>query len=597
MNTHISLAIRAALALLCLTAASPVRADDAPPRVVVVLKSADDLLADLEHIIARQAGKKKEWENNVLPNIEIFLFGVDRTQPVRYDQIMGGDEGRREQAIVPVPPKDLKLFISDNLDPIDIIAKRDRKQQDLYKLEGTGYPGWMRYKHDYAFFARENHLDDVPPHLAPPAETHQKLLDQGYDVAAQLDNSRTTAEQRMAAIASFRDNTLAGIQKRPDETTEQFDLRKKNSEQSLETMERLFVEASDITIGLTIDTDKNVGTGKLLLAALKDTPLETTLKLQGTKASRFAGVAKPDDPVLVGRLNYALDEMATRQFGELYKLARVPLEQRIDKTEGLTDTQKAARKEIAGIVINMLTTSLDLGKWDGMVQVTAAPSGAHTGVIGMCAKDGAPVTKILELLPQADSGYKSELNVDTAGDVAIHKLSVTEGYPKALQDFFGSAEIYVGAGPDTIWVSVGEWAVDALKSAVSAAASTPAGDVDPNVASLDLDLLPVLKLMSQLRKDGDFDLMATLKSRGILEEPADADKPAPDGEEDPSTAKMLQDFEWRDAAIEALDSKADRLHMDIKRVEDHLEGTTTIESGILKAIGELIAKFAKENLG
>src|SRR5690606_14271852 len=127
VNARISSAIRAMLALLCVTAASPVRAEDPPPRVVVVLKSSDALLADLEHVIAGQAGKKKEWENNVLPNIEIFLFGVDRAQPVRYDQIMGGEGGRREQAIVPVPPKDLKLFISDNLDPIDIIAKKDKK--------------------------------------------------------------------------------------------------------------------------------------------------------------------------------------------------------------------------------------------------------------------------------------------------------------------------------------------------------------------------------------------------------------------------------------------------------------------------------------
>jgi hypothetical protein len=247
----------------------------------------------------------------------------------------------------------------------------------------------------------------------------------------------------------------------------------------------------------------------------------------------------------------------------------------------------------------MLTSSLDLARWDGVMQVIPQSSGKHTGIIGMSAKDGAPLTKALELLPKAFAGYTVELKTSTAGDVEVHKLTITESYPKAFQDFFGSNEIYVGTGPDSIWVSIGEGAVDALNSAVVAAAKAPEGAVDPTVAGLDIDLLPVLKLMGQLRKDGDFDLMATLKSRGVLEEPPPEEKKEEGEDEKPGsdTARMLQNFEWRDAAIEALDSKADRLHMDIKRVDDHVEGTTIMESGILKAIGDIIAKFARENLG
>ncbi|MFO1094426.1 MAG: hypothetical protein U0992_14145 [Planctomycetaceae bacterium] len=600
MNPRSLSAFRAALALSCLLLTGLARAEDAPPRAVMVLKSVDDLLKDLEHIIGDLAGKKKEWQNNVFPNIDIFLFGVDKTKPVRYDQIVGGKEGRREQMIVPVA--DLKLFITDDLDPIDIIAKPDRKDKSLYELKGDGYPGFMRYVHDYAYFARKEHKEDVPEKIAPPSETHQKLLDAGYDVAAQLDNSKSTPEQRKAAFSSFRENTLAGIQKKPDETKEAFELRKKSSEQSLDTFERLFVEASNVIVGVEINSKENLGTGKIVLAANQDTALAGALKLQGQKHSRFAGVAQPADPVLTGRMNYALDSLGTQQSGELYKLMQKPLEQRVDKTEGLTDDQKSARKELVGIVLNMLTTSLDLGKWDGMVQITTAASGKHTGVLGLCVKDGAPVDKIVELLPRTADGYKAELNVDTAGDVKIHKLTVTEKYPNALKDFFSeSGELFIGAGPDTVWLSLGDGAVEALKAAVTAAANAPTGNVDPTVATLDMDLLPVLKLMGQLRKDGDFDLMGTLKNRGLLDPPAEeaaastADKK--DGSSEPSTAQMLKDFEWRDAAIEALDPKADRLHMDIKRVEDHLEGNGTLESGILKAIGDVIAKFAKENLG
>lgn len=591
MNLHLRVLLPA-LALLGLSIASPaLRAED-PPRAVVVLRSADALVADLEHIVAKLAGKQKDWDDNVFPNIDIFLLGVDKAQPVRYDQIIAPEGGRREQLIVPIA--DIRTFIKDNLDPIGIIVKQDRRDKTLYRLTGV-YDGWMRHANDYAYFALKDNKAEVPANIAAPGKSHEHLLKQGFAAAAELDNSKTTPDLRRAAFATFRDNTLAGIQKRPDETNEAFALRKLNSEQSLETMERLFVESALVTIGWTTDIAKSTGTGKLVLKATPDTPLATTLKLQGETHSRFAGVPSPTDPVVSGRLNYALDEVATRQFGELYKLMGPAIDQRIDKTENTTAEQKAARKELAGVLLGMMTSSLELGRWDGFVQVVRQASGKYTGIIGMRANDGAPLTTALELLPKAYAGYQVELKTSETGDVAVHKVTITEGYPKAFQDFFGSNEIYVGTGPDTVWVTLGEGSVEMLNAAVAAAATTPEGDVDPTVAGMQLDLLPILKLMGQLRKDGDFDLMATLKSRGVLEEPKA--KEGDDANPGESTAKMLQDFEWRDVAIEALDSKADRLHMDIKRVDDHLEGKTTVESGILKAIGEIIAKFARENLG
>lgn len=595
MNAPKLMARLVALAVLAVPMSGRAVAEDtSPPRVVVVLSSSDAILADLEHMVVDLAGRKTDWEKSVFPNIDIFLIGVDKSQPVRYDQIIGGEGGRREQLMVPIA--NLTEFIKDNLDPIGIVVRQDRRQKDLYRLSEV-YEGWMRVKENYARFARKEHPEDVPSDMPHPSQTHKELLAQGYDVAVELDNSRTSPEDRQAAFAAFRDNTLAGIQKRPDETEEAFQLRKTNSAQSLETLERLFVESSRITIGIATDTKKSVGSGKLVLAPRPDTPLQASLKAMAEQPSRFAAVPRAEDPVLSGRLNFALDEMLVRQMRELYGLLRPVVQQRIDKTENLTEDQKTARKEVSNILLDILTASLDLGKVDGVVEVTQQSSGKHTGVMAVCAAEGGRAAKIVELLPASDSAYRTEMNIDQAGQVDIHKVTVTEGYPKALQQFFGdSGEVYVGTGPDTVWLSVGEGALEALKAGIAAAGeAAPEGPVDPTVARLDLDLLPVLQLMNQLRKDGDFDLMATLKRRGLVEEPppegTDESSPAAD------TRRMLQDFEWRDAAIQALDSKADRLHLELRRVEDRLEGEATIERGILKALGEVIAKFARENLG
>src|SRR5262249_32316992 len=156
-----------------------------------------------------------------------------------------------------------------------IVVKPVKQQKDLYRLTGE-YEGWMRLKNKDAYFAVEAHPEDVKGGIAAASTTHEHLRKQGYEVAAELDNGQTTIEQRQAAFATFRDNTLAGFQRRLGETEEAFDFRKAGRRQSLEMLERLFVESSRLTVGWTTNSQSNKGMGSLRLSALPDVPLATT---------------------------------------------------------------------------------------------------------------------------------------------------------------------------------------------------------------------------------------------------------------------------------------------------------------------------------
>lgn len=595
MKSRLVLACSASLVLSVLAAAPAVRAED--PRVVVVVEGADLLIDDLRHLCVDLAEMQEEWENNVLPNIDIYLFGVDPTRPIRYDQLLGEKSGRRPQMMVPIA--NLNNFINNNLGPIGVVVRPVRQDQNLFALGGGVVNGWMRIKDGYAIFADVNHLADIPANMPAPSATHADLWNEGYDAAAQLDNSLTTPEQRIAAFAPYRRNTLAGIQKRPAETEAQFAFRRLKGEQSLEMTERVFVDASLVTFGVTLDPFRDTGIAKFILEAEPDTSLADTIQRQAQQHSRFAGVPQAEESILSGRINFALGEMSTRHLSEFYRLLKTPWEQRIDQTEGLTESQMSARKEIAGMVLDLLTNSLDVGRCDGMIQITPDADGRHTVLLGCCAKETAAVAEMLKRLPDSHDGCESELDVDAAGEVAIHKLTVTDGYPQAFAEFFGeSGEVYVGAGPDSIWLCVGADPLTVLHAGVEAAGKAPAGEPDPTVARLDVNVLPVLQLMDRLRDDGDFDLQATLaKTLGVLEERPSADEDNDGEDADVDTAQMLSEFEWRDAAIEALVDDWSWGHVELKRVDDRLEGEATVEFGVLKAIGALIAKFAKDNLG
>jgi hypothetical protein len=572
-------------------------ADGPPTRVVVVVSSTDAVLADLEHMVVTLGGDQKGWDNNVYPNIDIFLFGVDKGRAVRFDQLFDAASGQRTLFIIPLAEDDgLETFIKENLDPIGIIAKPvKRTDKTWYKVTSDPedlYTGWMRVAHKYAFMSPVE--ADVPATIAAPADSHQELLQPGYDLAAQLDNAGTTLEQRRAAFAKFRENTLAGIKKRLNETPEAFALREKNSQQQLETFERLFVESAKFTIGWTTDTEKSEGRGHLELSAVEGTPLETMLKVQVVEPAYFQNIKSAENAVLSGRWNFTLDELLKGHFRELYELSHPVNHQKIDAQEGITDEQKAARKEINDYLFAMLDAVLEIGRWDGAVEITPHESGTHTVLLGVRAADGAKALPILELLPKSKPGWTVETGVGTEGDVAIHKLTMAEGYPQALKDFFGpTGEFYVGTGPQAVWFSGGEGALEALQAGVKSVAE-PAAESDRIVARLDLHMLPALQVLKGLRDEGVLDVMKLLQSSAPEEEPSADGKSAKPGSD---TARMLKDFQWREAAIEALSGSDDRLHMHLERVDDHLEGTTTTATGLLKMLGILLAKFAKENLG
>lgn len=581
-----------AAALWTARPASAQEGDSGPTRIVVVISSTDALIADLEHMVVDLAGEEDKWENSVYPNIDIFLFGVDRERPIRFDQLIDGEGARRYQMVIPV--SDLDEFIEDNLDPIGIIVDDVKNDDTLYELSDV-FEGWMRFDNGYVAFAEKDFINELPKEFDEVLGKHDVLLERGYDIGIQLDNTETSLDERRDGFANFKENVLAGVKKRPDETKEAYALRYANSENSIETLEQIYVESEDITVGLIVDKEKSEGRGDLRLIPVAETELAKFIATLAEEPSHFAGFQAAENAILSGRMNFALDDMLKEQLLEGYELSKPVAHQRIDETEGITDDQKAARKEISDTLFDLFSGIQEISVWDGFVQVTPNDSGLHTGIFAGKTAEGTKVDAIVELLPKGHEGFTSELNVDEAGGVSIHKVSMGDGYPNAFKEFFGDeGAFYVGTSKDAVWLSIGDGALDAMKEGVEAVAAGGGAESDRTILEADLNLLPILKLMYQLRQDGDFDLMQTLNDAAEeSSEPEDGEE-----EEDSETAQMLKDFEWREAAIAALAGENDKIHILLQRSEEgDITGEATSASGILKTIGELIAKFADENLG
>ena len=116
-----------------------------------------------------------------------------------------------------IPISDLDEFIDDNLDPIGIIVDDVKNDDTLYELSDV-FEGWMRFDNDYAAFAEKDFINELPKELDEVLGKHDVLLKKGYDIGIQLDNTETSLEERRDGFANFRENVLAGVKKRPDET-------------------------------------------------------------------------------------------------------------------------------------------------------------------------------------------------------------------------------------------------------------------------------------------------------------------------------------------------------------------------------------------
>ncbi|MFH1303922.1 MAG: hypothetical protein ABIK07_22915, partial [Planctomycetota bacterium] len=129
-----------------------------------------------------------------------------------------------------------------------------------------------------------------------------------------------------------------------------------------------------------------------------------------------------------------------------------------------------------------------------------------------------------------------------------------------FDELFGTGEaLYAGSTPDALWMAAGPDAVERIKAAVKMVSEAPPEKVSPNVIELNVKSLPWLKLMDKLReKKGNQEI--------------------------------------RELALKSLTSTDDTFTFVMKREGDSIDGKAKLDKGILRFIGNIIAKFSKETL-
>ena len=564
-----------------------------PVRILAGISSYAAVMEDLEFIVVGLAGEKTQWAKNVKPNLDLLVEGLDTTKPIWIDPILDADSGKRKQYVLPV--KSLKAFLNDNLDPVGI-SNRSKTKGVFYHLSGV-FDGFLRVVNNYAVISEKE--AEVPADMPDPMLIHKPLAALGYDLAGQLQNDPADAASRIAAFKKFRENIQAGLKKRTKETSDGFALRKKSVSNRMDILERLFLDSSEVLIGWNTTKSGGTGHGDLKLAAAEKTKLADYVQTVGATPSVFSPIPSEADAVATIRVNFPLDKMLQTNMLEIYKLSRAVTQENIESSEKGTPEEKEARKVVAQYVQDMLSGAVGLGVVDLFAEIVTTTNGHHNILVGVRCNAPNAVKKIVEKLPAAKTGWTSQLDADKMGDVAIHTCQTTPG--KALSDFYDpSGVIYVGTGKETLWIAAGDGALARLKAAVKQVAGG-ARQASPDCLTVHAHLLPLLQATHSSLKEEGLDLMRFLTDKGIVD---DQPKVKKDGKvkvqrgkkSEKTPLEILQGMNWEDDAIAALAGMNDSLDCHLRNTEGTITGQFDVKDGVLKAVGRLIGRFAKENL-
>ncbi len=541
------------------------------PRISIVQSSASRFLEDAEVLmwLADQGRKEKvgpEFQEFVE---EIFLYGIERKQPVRIDVVVGDGPTRY---IPSFPIGDLDEF-RENLEAFDIESKK--AGDGLFELD-EALEGWLRVKDGYGSIAETKGF--LPANMEDPRKAVQAILVADYDLAAELVNEKTDAasqaERRKTFLANVTKELLAAVGAKDGESKAAFDLRKLGIEQQLAEIERYYADTALARIGWKADsqvTRKKVtlevvgvkqvsGVVSILLEPIPGSELDQAVQLLNKAPNHFANVPRNADAILSLRLTSPLDALRKKHFNEFYTLLRPALKARANDRKELTAAEKQAREKLVDLVIDMLDAGAVAGNAEGFAEIVPAGK-VYTGVAAVRSPNGKAADDVVKLLPEANKKIKVATAVETIGNVTVHEVTLPAAELPGLMHLFGENDkVLVGTANDAVWFAAGPNAMASLKAAIEAVAKPNEGDAsDPFV-----DVVAKLRPWMEVRA----------KSAG--EEGGD-----------PALRKLV---------LDALATGDDTLTLQLTRKGQKVEGSLSVREGLSRVIGELMAKFTEETL-
>ncbi|MFM9964637.1 MAG: hypothetical protein ACKV2Q_25820 [Planctomycetaceae bacterium] len=559
------------------------------PQIHVTLNSSDELMADLKFLCELAGSQGAKGWKTLEPFLVTTFEGTDPKKPLVVDVLFNasGSDVRAHFPLLPLPPKPLGQKFLANLAGVGIHNRR--LTAGFFQLgggaavmQGEAYNGFLRILGppiNYASISSDRNL--LPANLPDPTKGNvvAALLAKKYDVGLLMKNVNHAEADQKARRADFqkaRENLLAGLKQKPEDTPESFAVQKALLEHNLGELERFIAESDELTLGWITDAPKVEARLDFELITIPGSSLETSAKLLGQAPGMFSSVPRSADAMLSGRLNFPLDQFRQSGLLSAMPLYRASADARIAASTSKTAEQKTPLKLAAKRLFDLIEDQVKVGVIDGLIEVSQANGEKANLLFAIQAKDGQAFQGVVELLPQINPEFKVTLETEKVGDYAIHSIQV----PEKEEDFellFGKgAPVFVATGPKACWVAIGTKSLVQLKAAIGAAGQGNAAMAN-NFLTLFTRIGPWIEFLEGRRARLD-----ALPSETKLTEADLKDR------KDRAALRKI--------AVDSFKAGKGTFETKLDAKNGRVTGSTRFDDGILKFIGAAIADFSNKTL-
>jgi hypothetical protein len=529
----------------------------AQPKSYLLIHDADHVINDLKAIIQDRAGEKKVWESKVLPNIEIFLGGVERSEPILFEVQLDPVKGEQYRPSFPVSASNEGAFLK-NIFGLGI--KNRPAGKDMYSLRGA-YTGFLLYQGNYAHFAL-NQADLKT--VNDPKEIGKPFLDKDIDLAYWMQNDEAHIQDRRDSFTKLRKRMVENLPERASFSKEENDLAKLATQQQLEEVERYFAESEKIDLSWMTEQGANAATGFLHFEALPKTGLSESLHLITKAPSKFISVMPAEKSAVSGRLFFPLDEFRKTQLMAFYKHFRPVIKQRLDKVKKLDAAQIEASKTAVDALIDMLESGTKLDNLDGCIELRMAENNLYHGVFAVQSADPTPLTTLLESIAKVDRKSVLTMNKLKIKDVNFHEFILKQDVPKAIAFLYGKEPRFlIGVKDNMIWVGNGAKVEEDLERMLTESETAPPAITE----ATQVNILTFKGSLATILTAYDLELTGLGKTD-----------------------------EMRTILVNALKEQDGRVESLLWLLNGKIDGTLKLDSPALRAIGKYIAIAADKSL-
>lgn len=516
---------------------------------LITLSSYDEIKSDLS-FVGRLSGQPQLAEQMEM-TLGFFtqgqgLAGLDKSKPLGV-----GVYARDGETVVKglIPVTDMSALVK-LLGAWGVVAEEG--EQGIMELTAPGQTIYAKEANGWAVISPSR--EAVQEGIEGAEELVQSLTGT-YDLAARVYVENIPAEDRQMYIEQLREGMEQGLVQNPEESDQQFEMRKTMTQAQVEQFAQLLEETEQMTVGWSLDSKEERMFLDFEMTAAEGSDLARQLAGYRDLTTDYAGFYEPD---AAATITFAAD-IAQEDIAETTQMLeglRVQLMQQIENEADLPDEQaREVVKAAVGDFFDAFAATVKEGKLDGGAVLNMSPESVTFVAGGRVADPGKVESglKKLEALAEQDEQFPGiSWNAQSHGEISFHTMEVPvpQHEEKARQLFGDTLEVAIGTGGKSAYIAIGKNAVQRATEIIDASEANTGKQVPP---------LEVMISLSQI-----LNTVAELEPNPVVTKVAD----------------MLESEAQGRDHIRIVE------HVTENGVKVHLE----LEEGVLRAIGTAVAE-------